>query len=99
MGTVTSVIEVPASEEERQELLDNYDPSVDGEYNFVSSYRYSTHVVSLDIGEDKLLMCFINTDFAKIPETGECISLIGEHFTYDGDEYVAAEYSPIYTFE
>ncbi len=99
MGTVSSVIKIPETVEARQEMLDNYDSSVSGEYNFVSAYRYATHSVNFDLGNNKYLMCFVNEKNCNLPEAGDNVSLIGEHFTYSDNECVDANDSPIYIFK
>ena len=92
MGTVSSVIKIPETVEKRQEMLDN------GEFQFVSAYRYGTHSVNFELADGKHLMCFVNERNGTLPEEGDKVSLIGEHFTYDGYECVDANESPIYIF-
>lgn len=98
MGTVTSVVKIPASEDERQEVLDSADSSISGESDFASAYRYASHTISFDLGNDKNLICFVDESFCNLPEIGDKISFIGNHFTYQDDEWVEAIYSPIYNF-
>lgn len=99
MGTVSSVIKIPETVEKRQEMLDNYNSSVNGEFQFVSAYRYGTHSVNFDLSDGKHLMCFVDERNGTLPKEGDKVSLIGEHFTYSGYECVDANESPIYIFK
>ena len=100
MGEVTSVIENPYYEAERKEISDSVDSSVSGEYEFSSALQYATNIVSLNLdGTDDKLLCFVNKSYAKLPKTGDKISLIGSPFTYSNTFGVDANYSPIYIFK
>lgn len=100
MGKVASVIENPYSEAERKKISDSVDSSVSGEYEFSSALRYATNIVSLNLdGTDDKLLCFVNKSYAKLPKTGDKISLIGSPFTYSNTFGVDANYSPIYIFK
>lgn len=98
MGTVAFVIEIPVPEEERQEALDNYDTNIEGSYDYAYAYRYATHSILLDMGDENYLPCLVNDQYMTLPQQGDQISLIGKHFIYAGSDFIRAINSPVYIF-
>jgi hypothetical protein len=98
MGTVNSIEEITASDDDKEEYLESVDTSSD-EYNYASAYRFANYVIYLNNGPGNTLPCFINTTEDLLPKEGDKISLIGEHFSYDYSDYINAENSAIYIFK
>lgn len=98
MGTVDSIEEITASDDDKDAYLDSVDALSD-EYNYAYVYKCANYVIYLNNGPGSTLPCFINTDEKLLPKKGDKISLIGKHFSYDYTDYIDAGNSVVYVFK